>query len=195
VRLNQRSASQGEVQRVPSIRGYRRRSILCSIRACVLLSILVAGLLGAPASAQVPTDLVGMTIVAHGIAAYDAGITWYFLSGRKVAPGVREEELTWEIHSFGVVRRIIKDLNSGHVDSDDTEYRWLDTHNSIDFQPVALRFSKLPDGQAPSIVAPVVMAIGRPGASVEVLSIGPGWVQSVQTVGPSVLVEYFLRTQ
>lgn len=138
--------------------------------------------------AQVPADLIGKTIVAHQISSYS-------LFADSVVTEAPFYEITFEVRRSGVVQRTVKDLRSGQVETDDTEYRWLFTDNPLAFMPDALRFQPLPRGQLPAPY-PTVVALGRAGGgSEEILTIGPGWVQSVATLGAVVNVSYYLRTQ
>ncbi len=138
--------------------------------------------------AQTPRDLVHKVIVGKSLSSISV------IGGRAAddSPGY---EVTWEVVDSGVVRRALHNLSTDKMDVDDTFYRWVFVGNHLGFMPEALRFT-YDSLRRPPMIWPFVQAVGQPGAgAIDVLSIGPGWVQSVQTSGPSVSVEFYRRAQ
>lgn len=78
------------------------------------------------------------------------------------------------------------------VNTFDTRYTILGDRSSAD--PAALIFKNLTKSERAS--APVLRALGAPGTdAVEILYIGPDWMQSVTTVRDYMVASRYHRTQ
>jgi hypothetical protein len=142
---------------------------------CVGLSLAAF----APAEGQRPT------IVAREVSG------WFFVDG-KMKADTPSFEFVYEIQGDTLIRRSVRNLQTGKTEVDDTRYEVLTDLTS--YNPEALRFKKLPDLERN--LGPVVRAMGRPGSdAVEVLFIGPDWVQSVKTVRNYMVISRLVRTQ
>ena len=154
------------------------------------LVVLALGCVVSPSKtkAQIPPELRGTTVVGRAVSAVA-------VIGGKPTADSPSYEIVWEIQDSGIVRRSLRNMSSNHVETDDTFYRWLFVGNRLGFRPEALRFVKSQTEDTPSLF-PFVQAVGQPGmAAIDVLSIGPSWVQSVQISGRMVSIEFYRRTQ
>jgi hypothetical protein len=125
------------------------------------------------------------TIVAREVSG------WFYSDGRMSA-SEPEFEVVFDVRGSSVVRRTVKSIKSGKVLTDDTEYRFLTQLATYD--TTALRFKVLTDQLRP--LSPVVRAIGQPGAdAIEILFIGPDWIQAVKTVDDYMVISRFRRLQ
>jgi hypothetical protein len=152
-----------------------------------LLAAVSAGLRAQAPRPHIPLDLIGKTIVGHGVITHE-------IRGTEIVLDSTDYEIAWQITDSGVIRQTLRNLRTGNVESDGTFYRWLFTDNPASYMPDALRYQKQLLSQPHFF--PIIQALGRPGiGAVDVLAIGPGWVQSVQVTGAFVSVEYYVRSQ
>ena len=125
------------------------------------------------------------TIVAREVPG------WFYSNG-KMSPSEPQFELVFEVHDSSVVRKTVKNIKTGEVLTDNTQYRFLTRLATYDRS--ALTFKTLTDQLRP--LSPVVRAIGQPGAdAVEILFIGPDWIQTVKTVQDYMVIYRYRRLQ
>jgi len=150
-------------------------------RCCV---VLLVATINFPLGAQQPRA-DPFTIVAREIPG------WFYADG-KMKPSQPQFELVFAIRDSSVIRVAVRDLNTGQTTTDDTEYRLLT--DLITFDRDAMTFRPMTDDSRRT--GPVVRAIGRPGAdAVEILFIGPDWIQSVKTVKDYMVIQRYHRSQ
>jgi len=107
-------------------------------------------------------------------------------------PSRPQFEVVFEVRDSVLIRRSVRDIGTGKVEVDDTRYRILS--DLISYKPEALQFKRLRDELRP--LSPVLRAIGRPGAdAVEILFVGPDWIQAVKTVRDYVVIQRYVRSQ
>lgn len=125
------------------------------------------------------------TIIAHEVPG------WFYADG-KMDASKPTFEYVFELQDSVLVRRSVRNTQTGKTSVDDTPYHLMTNLTSFDRE--ALQYRKL----SPSTRrrAPVVRAIGRPGTdAIEILFVGPDWVQSVKTVRDYMVIQRFERTQ
>lgn len=147
-----------------------------------LLFVVVAALAvmaESKAGAQTPT------IVAKEVSG------WFCADGT-VKSNPPAFECVYEVHDSAIIRRSVRNLATGKTEVDDTRYEVISDLAS--FNAEALTFQRLTSATRRS--APVLRAIGRPGTdAVEILYIGPDWVQSVKTVRDYMVIQRSVRSQ
>jgi len=125
------------------------------------------------------------TIVAREVSG------WFYSDG-KMERSEPTFEYVIEIAGDKLIRRSVRNIETGKTEVDDTEYEIVTSLSSHD--PTALRFKKLADADRP--LGPVLRAIGNPGSdAVEILFVGPDWLQSVKTVKDYMVIQRFKRLQ
>ena len=125
------------------------------------------------------------TIVAREVPG------WFYADGvmRQEKPTF---ECVYEIDGSDLVRRAVRNLSTGKTEVEDTRYSLLTDVTSFNLE--ALRFRKLAPSERRR--APVVRAIGRPGTdAVEIVFVGPDWIQTVKTVRDYMVIQRYVRTQ
>lgn len=147
--------------------------------------VVVIGLLNAPTARAQRLSTDPFTIVAREVPG------WFYADG-KMDSSRAQFELVFSIRDSSVVRVSVRDVITGQVTADDTEYRFITDLFSFDIK--ALKFRRLTDDERGS--APVIRAIGRPGDdAIEILFIGPDWLQSVKTVKDYMVIQRYHRSQ
>jgi hypothetical protein len=132
-----------------------------------------------------PSAVQAETIVAREVSG------WFYSEGR-MRPEKPTFEFVYEIEGSDLVRRAVRNLSTGKAEVDETRYKLL--RDLTSFNREALRFKKLSASERP--LAPVVRAISRPGSdAVEILFVGPDWVQSVKTVRDYMVINRCVRIQ
>jgi hypothetical protein len=125
------------------------------------------------------------TIVAREVSG------WFYSDGTME----RSEptfEYVIEIAGDKLVRRSVRNIQNGKTEVDDTEYEIVTNVSSHD--PAALRFKRLSEAERPQ--SPVLRAVGMPGSdAIEILFVGPDWLQSVKTVKDYMVIQRFTRIQ
>jgi len=125
------------------------------------------------------------TIVAREVPG------WFYADG-KMEPSRPQFEIVLEIRDSSLIRRTVRNLNTDNLVTDETEYRLLT--ELVSYDRAALTYKVLTDETRR--FAPVVRAIGKPGAdAVEIIFIGPDWMQSVKTVRNYMVIQRYRRSQ
>jgi len=137
--------------------------------------------------AQAPQALLRRTIVARGTDS------WFYADGR-MKQGAPEFELVFEVTDTSVIRRTIRNVSTGETLSDVTEYFFMMGVPSFRTARESLVFRKLSPAERRE--SPAVRAMGQPGSeAIEILYIGPDWMQSVKTVADYMVIERYARIQ
>jgi hypothetical protein len=146
------------------------------------LALICAGfvsLIFAPVESQTPT------IVAREVSGS-------FYSDGVMKPEAPTFEFVFEVRDSAIIRRSVHNLQSGKIEVDDTRYEIL--KDVASYNPEALGFRKLTASERR--LAPVIRAIGHPGSdAVEILFVGPDWVQSVKTIRDYMVISRCVRKQ
>ncbi len=153
----------------------------------ILVCLVLAGT--STARAQLPPALLATTIVARQTSG------WFMADGemKADAPGSGFEQ-TFQVTDSSLIRRSVKNLTSGQVLVDETEYFFIQDLVFADQARVSLTFQRLTPEKRRLI--PAVRAIGRPGTdAIEMLQIGPDWIQSVKTVADYMVIQRSARSQ
>ncbi len=137
--------------------------------------------------AQVPRVLLARTIVARETDS------WSYIEG-KMQHGSPTFGLTYSLTDSSLIRRTVKNLQTGEVLTDDSEYIFV--RNLISYRQAlgSLCFRRLTPSERGLI--PAIRALGQPGSdAVETLWIGPDWMQSVRTVSGYMVISRYSRSQ